>query len=254
MIVCRDRQIAFVHIPKTAGSSLTRVMSPFIDVRDRAESARTSGPGWQADWHLGGLQHSSLADGLGQMRQHGLDPSDFRFFSVARCPFTWIRSIFENFYWREIERGIVPDLRFFVGRQIRRRKGTLSPLDRFRMDRPGGVLGDFLEFLDENWDASWTSHGGAWGFRGQSSWLETEEDVTMEIVGHFENLDAVWDWLWSVLDLEPDAEAPHLLDRRTEQMGFLAQLEPAHLDIVRRRFSVDFERFAYPLDPDACGV
>ena len=60
MLISDHKHFIFVHIYKTGGSSITRLLGPHVDERYRAQVTRVEGDGWQGTWHYRGQQHAEL--------------------------------------------------------------------------------------------------------------------------------------------------------------------------------------------------
>jgi Sulfotransferase family len=252
MMILRDKHLAFVHIPKTGGSSLTRVLGPSVDAGDRCASPRSEGQAWQGDWHAGGTQHATLHEGLIQMGERGLDPGSFRFATVVRSPFAWTYSIWENFYHRHSPEGVLGRTRNFLGRHSRRMRNAEEVDDRFRSSSSTRAFPDFLRFLDDNWEASWLDEFGygAWGFCDQYSWIANDAGVEVDLIGKFEALPEFWSELRSALELQTDQVLPHLLKRPSgSHASFATAFDADLVDIVTRLYARDFEMFGYSHDP-----
>ena len=66
MIICEKNKLCFIHIPKTAGSSITAVLRDYTTLESRGNkiekySRDYYGPGWQEVWHYG-KQHDRYTD------------------------------------------------------------------------------------------------------------------------------------------------------------------------------------------------
>lgn len=95
MIIINNK-ICFVHIPKTSGSSFTKIVLKYIN--DYKKNKFTDGPGWQGTFHFNkGLcngQHANL-NTLNMNDVNKIKNSDI--ITIVRNPYDWIGSIYLNF-------------------------------------------------------------------------------------------------------------------------------------------------------------
>jgi hypothetical protein len=91
MIIVKNK-FCFIHIPKTSGSSLTSILTPYIAKEHRKLKTRKedSGPGWQGTWHIG-HQHAFLNQ-YNVSKINGLDV-----ITIVRNPYSRMISFYNNF-------------------------------------------------------------------------------------------------------------------------------------------------------------
>ena len=89
MIIVKGK-FCFIHIPKTSGSSLTRILSSYITKEHRNPVTRLEGMGWQRTWHIDG-QHSVL-NKHNVTKINGLDVV-----TIVRNPYSRMLSFYNNF-------------------------------------------------------------------------------------------------------------------------------------------------------------
>lgn len=158
MPVLPSRRLAFIHIPKCAGSSVEEMLGVHPEVLDPA----------LREHHLSGdvggrrLQHFTVAEIVAALRARGEDPAEYRFCAIVRDPyrravseFLWRRRInhpsarghdLDSFmeaiherwraddynYWTVTARGdvhFVPQVRFLEGGDV-----AAPPIDVFRLE------------------------------------------------------------------------------------------------------------------------
>jgi hypothetical protein len=100
MIIVERRNLAFIHIPKTAGSSLTRMLFPHISPRHLQDTVFFDGPGWQETHHVN-EQHATFGESLDYLRDQALDPDAYRFVTIVRNPYDWIGSVWNSFDYKK---------------------------------------------------------------------------------------------------------------------------------------------------------
>lgn len=89
MIINHKHKFAFVHIPKTGGTSLTLLLAPHLD----KPPARTKGRSWQGLCHNTGL-HSGI-------NKHTADKlKDYFKFTIVRNPYDRLLSMWRSGYGR----------------------------------------------------------------------------------------------------------------------------------------------------------
>ena len=95
MIIIDDR-ICFVHIPKTSGSSFTKIVLKYIN--NYKKIFFLDKPGWQGTWHFNkgrcNGQHASLnelnIDDINKIKTLDI-------ITIVRNPYDWIGSFYLNF-------------------------------------------------------------------------------------------------------------------------------------------------------------
>lgn len=95
MIIVKDK-FCFIHIPKTSGSSFTKIISKHCETK---KIIREEGSGWQGSHHFNssgksGGQHTSINE---LKKDHLLKIKDLPVITIVRNPYSWIISIYENF-------------------------------------------------------------------------------------------------------------------------------------------------------------
>ena len=86
MIVSHKHKFIFVHIPKSAGSSITEALIPYLD---KKRSGKAIGDrGWQIEYHSAGGMHSGLNDK--RLKKLESVRNGYCVFSVVRNP--WDRA------------------------------------------------------------------------------------------------------------------------------------------------------------------
>lgn len=85
MIVCKKLRFAFVHIPKTGGSSMTLLLAPYVNAE-----AKTVAAGWQHGFHSDALMHQPITP-------QTLKASRKLFkFAFVRNPWGWLASMYHS--------------------------------------------------------------------------------------------------------------------------------------------------------------
>lgn len=80
MIVSEKHKFAFVHIPKTGGSSITSMLAPHLD-----KTSPTDGFGWQCAFHKTPMHYRFTRV-----------PANFFSFTFVRNPWDWLVSMYDS--------------------------------------------------------------------------------------------------------------------------------------------------------------
>jgi len=89
MIVCKKKKLVYFHNPKTAGSSITKVLAPH-STKAKELDGLVMGGGWQGKFHHDGNQHQKMT-----LTQYG-EFKDYFKFSFVRNPFDIVLSFWEK--------------------------------------------------------------------------------------------------------------------------------------------------------------
>ena len=90
MIILENKKLAFIHIPKTSGSSLTKIFYPLMS---NNKNLLLDGNGWQGTFHIG-YQHDTIDESLDNIKNF----KELNFITIVRNPYDWIASIWYNLY------------------------------------------------------------------------------------------------------------------------------------------------------------
>lgn len=85
VILSDEHRFLFVHIPKTGGTSLTVLLQPHLN-----PEGRSSGHGWQSEYHTLGRLHDGLTHALAARY------ADYFKFCFVRNPYDWASSAWRN--------------------------------------------------------------------------------------------------------------------------------------------------------------
>src|SRR3974390_1974627 len=101
MLISDAKNFIFVHIYKTGGSTITKLIGPYVDERYRASVPRFDGDGWQGTWHYRGQQHAKLETLRSDPEWRDRNLTKYRICTVVRNPYTWALSVWNDFYRKE---------------------------------------------------------------------------------------------------------------------------------------------------------
>lgn len=216
MIVLPRHRAVFVHIYKTGGSSLTRLLAPYTNPRFRSGHNTCAGDGWQDAWHFEGLQHAWYTpESRLRLIERGLDPNH-TIFAFVRDPYTWTLSIWNNFY----------------------RHANTSLGQEFAEKFPQADFKSYLRFL--------LSCGeDYWGRAPQTAFFggSTLENVQ---IGYFEDLDKSIAKLFLHLNIDTPRSIPHDVEMSPkEREDFQSFYDTECVDIANHLYAPDFDAFGY---------
>lgn len=222
LIVSTGKNFIFVHIYKTGGSSLTKLLGPHADPRFRSEETSLSGRGWQGTWHYKGAQHSKLTRASKrELQKQGINIDDMFLITFVRNPYSWILSVWNNFYRNSDSPSAI-------------RFASLFPEKRFK---------DFVEFI------SLSAIGVEPPVLGSitQSLFVPKKIKSPDFVGHFETFEADLQRLMEILDIDY-SDVPHeVRHKMNDREDFMSFYDQRSKRIVQRLFREDFERFGYEM-------
>ncbi len=223
MMILPEKKVAFVHIYKTGGTSLTQLLAPFTSPQFRAKEPRTSGDGFQGTWHFKNVQHSRFnhpSQGFPAIIADQV--ADYQFITVVRNPYTWCHSVYREFF--ADDRNDIRGSNFLFG-QV----------------KPGRSMRDFYDFVE-------TFQPGYRELMGLATQFDFVEGIAPEQLHmiRFENYEEDVRKVLPQFDIPVEA-LPHALDRGEKKRLEAQQLmnDPWHVDFCNRVYAKDFEKFGY---------
>lgn len=222
MMISDEHRFVFVHIYKTGGSSLTKLVAGLVEPTHRQAEPRTSGPGWQETWHLEGGQHWKMGHLRTRPGWADRDLSDYLLITFVRNPYSWILSVWNDFYRHRANPGA----------------------GHFERLYPDCTFGSFCRFVDA---CSGGLNPGLWGMTTQGSFIDDVDGIAprRRFVGRLERFEADIHALSERLGLAT-GEVPHEVRHDNGDRGsWIDHYTDESLEIVNRVFASDFERFGY---------
>jgi hypothetical protein len=220
MLISDQKNFIFIHIYKTGGSSLTRLLCPFVDEKYRMTKTRLQGDGWQGTWHYAGRQHQRLATLRDDPIWRGRDLSRYRVCTVVRNPYSWALSVWNDFYRR------IEDAPAWFN--------DLYPERSFR---------DFCRMINA---ARLEINPDVWGSYTQQSFV-ADREIRPAFIARFERIEEDTMKLLAMLDV-PFAGMPHEIfnnpDERSDPTRFY---DAESLAIVNSIYETDFLAYGYPM-------
>lgn len=220
MILCPDQKLAFIHIYKTGGTSLTRILAEYTAEGLRGRNPTFKGDRWQATWHKNGMQHAKFSDVRGQLG--GIADEDWTYAVVCRHPYDWFASVFYEFYYRDL--GHPKGFNFLFGKFSKNRS--------------------FEDFVDFYHDFK-RGYPNFWGFSTQKSFVREIPLSQLKVI-KFENYE---EDVHSVLEEVgiPVPVMPHALNKGAEKRVYtdFIKRHPKFGSFVTETFEEDFTFFDY---------
>lgn len=223
MIVSEKKKFIFIHIYKTGGTSLTKVLSDYVDEKFLGTNTpRTEGLGWQSDWHVGAGQHMWFQSGINLLPKK-FDFEPYFIFTFVRNPLSWLKSIYFEFY--------------FPGRKIN------SHNKAFAEYTDDNNFNSFIDFLISD------QSKGCWGHNRQVDFLKNHQGVEIDFCAKLENYDKDVRRIMAHIGV-PIEEIPHLLKKGGGKKKILDTVSESitkeTLGKINTYYKEDFERFGYP--------
>lgn len=249
MIVSESKKFIYIHIYKTGGSTITDLLSPYVDKKFQGKDATKEGFGWQSSWHLKGQQHAKIADALPTLDSLGIDCSDYFVFTFVRNPYSWLLSVWNNFYRHSSanlpQGNVIQQLKNFYRKRFR---SSVAGAVHFHKLFPDGSFPSFVLFLEQIANEKSKSAKQYWGAYDQYSFLENNRDIQIDLVGKFENFEEDVRQLLQELDIDYRDKLPHRTYKNAgaNRKNYLDYYDHRSLKIVNRLFQRDFAAFDYP--------
>ncbi len=226
MLISWKHNFIFIHIPKTAGTSLTQALAPFARPEERILYAARSTPVVRRAMtvFLGGDAFIEKVTGFSAHTQLGqIDRSLGRDTVEAMRKVCFVRNPFSRAY--SLYRHIC-------------RRGDHPYHDRF-------TKSSFLNALDLMIDEKWAS---------QSAFLRYVKDgrISADFVGRFERMNEDAAALFQFLDLPPRKRFPKV-NVGAGPMPDYSDLYKNKADSFVQFYRDDFENFGYSVDPAKAG-
>ncbi|MEO0925621.1 MAG: sulfotransferase family 2 domain-containing protein [Cyanobacteria bacterium J06643_13] len=248
MIIADSKKLLFVHIYKTGGSSITSLLAPYISEEFRHKNPQTSGDRWQKSWHFDRRQHSKFAKALAVLEQSDIDLNldDYLEFVFVRNPYSWVLSIWNNFY--SSARRNLPDtwdnkLKFALRGVLNKKLDSQYFYEMY----PDGGFKNFVLFIDQIVNHNPQLTEKVWGATDQYSFIENDRQIKFDFIGRFENLQADLQHISNVANAEQLSQMPQRASStyRRDRQDYLSYYDSQLIAIVNQIFARDFQAFDY---------
>ncbi len=234
MIINHSHRFIFIHVPKTAGTSITGMLSKLTRYNDLELGGTKLGEAIAPFYRerFGLAKHSTVAE----VREVvGANVWDSYFsFTFVRNPY--LRSLSTFFYLRnQIARGAE-----WIGGS--RKKSAL-------IQAIAGAA-DFNEFVLAGWlDREGEALGSL--FRPQLRWLEGRDQpgqIAISYVGKLENLESDFSGCLQKIGVDELLRDDAKIPQKNASLASKVHITPDAARLIRERYAEDFRAFEYSLD------
>ena len=245
MIIADKKKAIFIHIEKTGGRSITKLLTPYISEQYRNKNINM--PGWGQTWHIN-RQHAKFSESLPILDRLNIDPLEYFKFAIVRSPYSRLLSIWRNMYQSpmEVPQTLINKLRFQFSRYTGIRRIASQ---HFYHMYPDGSFKNFVLFIEH----IATNHPPSsvkryLGAMDQYSYIENNRGIEFNFIGKLENFNADIVAINNKLELTASSEIPHLNKDNKERNNkkYLEFYDEESIAIVNKIFVRDFETFDYP--------
>lgn len=234
MIISNTKNYIFIHIPKCAGTSVTRSLAPHCGWKDQILGSTEFGAGIESAYKkkFGLEKHSTVRDVISTIGEEVW--SEYFTFTFVRNPFsrivswyTYAEKIFNN---QNFLRRQLPWLYELLGKPVK----SQVPIVR--------------AYLDSDSFSQFVRHDGCFGDDGtkpQVDWLREDEEVSrisVDYVGHLESIEDDFEEICGRIGIE--ASLPHQNVSNTENHSIFYRSQK-DVQIVLDRYDLDFDLLEY---------
>ena len=253
MIIADKKKIIFIHIEKTAGTSIAALLLPHISEAYRSKNAKMPGTArdWRKGWHIN-QQHAKFSESLAIIDKLKINPQEYFKFAVVRNPYSWLLSVWDNRYQAKLDAKA--NWKNKLRSKIAKHTGFLPlPAQLFHQMYPDGSFKSFVLFVDyllSNYPPSFTK--GFLGTSDQYSYIDNDRDIKFDFVAKLENLEEDLAKIKLIVGLNDNFKPSHLNQKeKTENREkYLDYYDDKSIAIVNRIFARDFEIFGYQPIPN----
>lgn len=249
MIVAEKKKALFVHIEKTGGTSIAKLLSPHVIDCHRFKAAKAVGEkGWRESNHINS-QHSRFAESLSLLDRLGINLQKYYKFTIVRNPYSWILSIYLNRYGKpmNVANTFKNRLRFNLAEY---RVVKPFPSQEFHQLYPNPDFKEFLLFINSLVETRSKSELRRYlGATDQYSYLENERGIEFDFIGKLEQMNLAIAQINEKLNLAQGIEIPHLNQKsdRKARASFLNYYDLQSLELVNKLYKRDFRLFDYQM-------
>lgn len=246
MIVADLKKLIYIHNRKTGGSSITDLLRPYISEKFRAKNPKIEGSGWQGTWHFDKTQHSKFSDALQILDKANIDLDEYFKFIFVRSPYTWVLSIWNNFYQSprgNYENNLEGSFWFYVRQILNKKMDSQYFFELY----PDGSFKDFVLFINRAANNDISLPRLPIGAVDQYSFIENDRDIEFDFIGKFETIQTDMNKLYDIIGIENKAKLPHKNPsaQKRNRQDFLQYYDQESIAIIDELFARDFKMFDY---------
>ena len=245
MIIADKKKAIFIHIEKTGGRSITKLLTPYILEQHRIKNPKM--PGWGQTWHIN-RQHAKFSESLPVLDRLNIDPQEYFKLAIVRNPYSRLLSVWKNRYQSpmDVPETLINKLRFQFARYTGVRRIASQ---HFYQMYPDGSFKNFVLFIEHIVNNYLPSSAKRYlGAMDQYSYIENDRGIEFDFIGKLETFNADITAINNKLELTKSLEIPHLNnkdDKEKNQQKFLEFYDEESIAIVNKIFVRDFEAFGY---------
>ncbi|WP_019503959.1 sulfotransferase family protein [Pleurocapsa sp. PCC 7319] len=251
MIVADQKKIIYVHIYKTGGSSITKLLLPHITEKYRSKNPKTAGINWQKTWHIDNRMHSKFSDALPFVDELNIDLEEYFKFTFVRNPYSWVLSVWNSFFCSPMGNGSMTFKKYLITQFAKITNSTKygPPARYFYKMYPDGGFKNFVIFIEHMASSNPQLARNFWGCNDQYSFIENNRNIQFDFIGKFENLEKDLNTIFKIVDGNNILDIPHVTHgsshNQKDRQNYLKYYDEESIKIINKVFARDFEAFDY---------
>lgn len=213
-MIDRGKKLLFIHIPKNAGTTIERTV--FSDYNFKLKYSEEYLSGYDSKLGIN-LQHARVKDIVENNLLSEADIHEYRSFAVVRNPFTRALS---GYVWLQKDLGISDTFSNFLRMEGEFSEEALSRHSTYVLDH----------------------------FYTQSSFVTLNGEVVVKDILRFESLNQDFERFNTAINGDYALNTHFKKNRKVNKFKQVKLLTPENMELIKARYSEDFQRFGYPTE------